>query len=464
MLLRLAYLGLTNTFALLRLLPMSDRDKDIEILALRHQIGMLQRQLGHTRARFSPADRALLAALLHRLPRQTLHRLRLLVRPDTILRWHRDLLRRRHATASRPKRPGRPRTIRSIRVLVLRLAKENTNWGYRRIHGELLVLGVKVAASTVWQILTDASIDPAPNRTSSTWAQFLRSQAEVLLACDFFETVTLTGARMYVLAVIEHAQRRIRILGATPHPTAAWVAQVVRNLIMDLDNTGRRARFLIRDRDGKFPPLFDTILADADIQGRDQGSQFSVRCGACVRARERSAAPLSSARLICRRCRHGGKRTSMAATTACLGHLCCDRVSQAGEIFGLSWGHSNPCLPVQVRLTVQPAGESGGCLWAGEIQGGTDLVPVPDCVGPQQLGHCHPSACCDLSGKPGAYHEFGPAIFDIDRLSGVGPRGRCGEVRRSTTPRACQPARARLGRAGSGYGTRRYRPASVARY
>lgn len=155
---------------------MSDRDKDIEILALRHQIAVLQRQLDGTRARFSPADRALLAAILNRLPRQTLHRLRLLVQPDTILRWHRDLLRRRHARASRPKRPGRPRTIRSIRVLVLRLAKENPTWGYRRIHGELLVLGVKLAASTVWQILTDASIDPAPERASSTWAHFLRSK------------------------------------------------------------------------------------------------------------------------------------------------------------------------------------------------------------------------------------------------------------------------------------------------
>ncbi|GAB3900672.1 hypothetical protein GCM10029964_088360 [Kibdelosporangium lantanae] len=123
MLLRLAYLGLTNTSAMLRLLPRSNRDKDIEILALRHQIAVLQRQLGNTKTRFSPADRALLAALLHRLPRQTLHKLRLLVRPDTILRWHRDLLRRHHAKMSRPKRPGRPRTIRSIRILVLRLAR-----------------------------------------------------------------------------------------------------------------------------------------------------------------------------------------------------------------------------------------------------------------------------------------------------------------------------------------------------
>jgi putative transposase len=265
-LLRLAYLGLTNTFALLRLVPMTDRDKDTEILVLRHQIAVLQRQLSDTRVRFNPADRALLAALLHRLPRHTLHKLRLLVRPDTILRWHRNLMRQRHARMSRPKRPGRPRTIQSIRALVLRLATENPNWGYRRIHGELLVLGIKVAASTVWQILTDAGIEPAPERASSTWAQFLRSQAEVLLACDFFETVTLTGVRMYVLVVIEHAHRRIRILGATPHPTAAWMTQAARNLVMDLEDAHCRARFLIRDRDGKFPQLFDNILSDAGIQ------------------------------------------------------------------------------------------------------------------------------------------------------------------------------------------------------
>ncbi|HWO65722.1 MAG TPA: helix-turn-helix domain-containing protein, partial [Umezawaea sp.] len=182
MLLRLAYLSVTNAFALLRLLPMSDRDKDVEILVLRHQITILERQLDRTRPRFFPADRAFLSALLHRLPPEALRRLRLLVRPETVLRWHRDLLTRRHATKSRPKRLGRPRTVRSIRFLVLRLARENPNWGYRRIHGELLVLEVKVAASTVWQIFTDAGIAPANKRNSTTWSTFLRSQAEALLA------------------------------------------------------------------------------------------------------------------------------------------------------------------------------------------------------------------------------------------------------------------------------------------
>jgi putative transposase len=188
-LLRLAYLGMTNVFALLRLLPMSSRDKEAEILVLRHQLSVLQRQLGPDRVRFTPGDRALLAALLHRLPRDVLKRLHLVVRPDTVLRWHRDVVARRHARRSRPRHPGRPRTVRSIRVLVLRLVRENPGWGYRRVHGELLVLGVKVAASTVWEILHDAGIDPAAGRSSTTWADFLCSQAEALLACDFFEAV-----------------------------------------------------------------------------------------------------------------------------------------------------------------------------------------------------------------------------------------------------------------------------------
>jgi putative transposase len=264
-LLRLAYLGVTNALAMLRLLSMSDPAKDAEILALRHQIMVLQRQLHGQKVRFTPADRAFLAALLHRLPRAVLRRIRLLVRPDTVLRWHRDLITRHHARICRPKRAGRPPTVRSIRVLVLRLARENSSWGYRPIHGELLVLGVKIAASTVWAILTDAGIDPAPQRTSHSWATFLHSQAEAILAADFFEAVTLTGVRMYVLAVIEHATRRVRILGATAHPTTAWVTQAVRNLAMDLQDVNCRARFLIRDRDGKYPASFDAILADTGI-------------------------------------------------------------------------------------------------------------------------------------------------------------------------------------------------------
>ncbi|WP_203596142.1 helix-turn-helix domain-containing protein [Actinomadura bangladeshensis] len=168
MLLRLAYLTVANAFAVLRPLPMTDREKNTEILVPRHQITVLERQLDGGRVRFTGPDRVLLAALLHRLPRRVLLRMRLLVRPDTVLRWHPDLITGRHAARSRPKRPGRPPTVRSIRALVLRLVRENPSWGYRRVHGEPLVLGVKVAASPVWEILKDAGVDSAPERSATT--------------------------------------------------------------------------------------------------------------------------------------------------------------------------------------------------------------------------------------------------------------------------------------------------------
>jgi hypothetical protein len=275
-LLRLAYLAATNAFALLRLLSMSDRDKDIEILALRHQLLVLQRQVG--KPTFTDTDRAVLACLLHHLPMDRLRHLVLLVRPDTILRWHRDLLKRRHAATCGPKRRGRPPTIRSIRALVLRLARENPSWGSR---GD-------IAGSTVssrrWasrsppppsgRSFASTASHPHPKRQSTTWADFLRSQADALLACDLFEVRTLTGTRLYVFAVIEHSTRRIQILGATAHPAAQWVMQLGRNLVMDLEDVGSRARFLIRDRDSKFTAAFDALLADAGLKVVTTGIQI----------------------------------------------------------------------------------------------------------------------------------------------------------------------------------------------
>jgi transposase len=260
-LVRFAYLAVTHAFVALRLLRMTDHEKDVEILALRHQLTVLHRQLGDQRPRLRP----LLAALLAPLARATLRRLRLLVSPATVLRWHRDLVRRRHGRASMNRGSGRPRTVASIRRLVLRLATENPVWGYRRIHGELTLLGIPIDASTVWEILKTEGVDPAPHRTTVTWVDFLRSQAEAILAMDFIETVTLTGVHQYILAAIHHTGRRVRILGNTAHPTHARVMQAVRNLLMDLEDTGSlaRVRFLIRDRDAKYPALLDKILSDA---------------------------------------------------------------------------------------------------------------------------------------------------------------------------------------------------------
>lgn len=114
--------------------------------------------------------------------------------------------------------------------------------------------------------MREHGIDPAPQQDRTTWAGFLRSQADALLACDFLETRTLAGTRLYVFAVIEHVNRRIRILGATTRPTADWTTQLARNLVMDLQDTGSRATFMIRDRDSKFTAAFDAVLADAGLR------------------------------------------------------------------------------------------------------------------------------------------------------------------------------------------------------
>jgi len=217
MCLRFMYLLTTRLAAWLRLAPREETQKTAEILILRHQLAVLQRQPRCPKLDW--ADRALLATLLSVIPKARRHGLRLLVTPDTILRWHRDIVGRRWAAMSMRGKTGRPAIRRNIRALVLRLARENPGWGYRRIHGELAGLGVRVSASTVWEILKKAGIDPAPRRTGPTWSLFLRSQAEAILACDFFTADLLDGTQAYVLAVIEHASRRIRILGVTSHPT-----------------------------------------------------------------------------------------------------------------------------------------------------------------------------------------------------------------------------------------------------
>ena len=138
--------------------------------------------------------------------------------------------------------------------------------GDRQIHGELAGLGVRVAASTVWEILKASGFDSAPRRTGPAWSQFLRSQAEAILACDFFIAELLDGTQAFVLAVIEHATRRIRILGVSLHPSGAWTAQQARNLLMDLGEQPHRVSFMIRDRGSNFTTAFNAILANAGIQ------------------------------------------------------------------------------------------------------------------------------------------------------------------------------------------------------
>jgi putative transposase len=265
MCLRFVFLLITQVSRWLRLSRREDAWKTAEILILRHQVAILQRHQAR-RPKLTLADRALLATLFGVIPRVRSRWLRLLVTPDTIMRWHRDIVRRRWAARSMSGKIGRPATRRNIKVLVLRLARENPGWGYRRIHGELVGLGVKIAASTVWEILKTNGIDPAPRRTGPAWPQFLRSQAEAILACDFFIVDLLDGTQAHVLTVIEHATRRIRILGLTLHPTGEWTSQQARNLIMDLGEQAHRVKFMIRDRGSNFTAAFDAVLVGAGIR------------------------------------------------------------------------------------------------------------------------------------------------------------------------------------------------------
>jgi len=237
------------------LLARSDAAKEVEILLLRHQLAVLQRQVG--RPRLTWADRAVIAALALRLP--PARRVGMLVTPGTLMRWHRRLVALRWTTSG-GRRPGRPSIPAGVRALVKRLARENPGWGYRRIHGELAGLGYAVGASTVWSILQSAGLDPAPRRSGPTWQEFLKAQAEGMVACDLFHLETITLRRLYAFFTIEHATRRVRILGVTAHPTGQWLAQQARNLAMDLDDAGNTFRFLIRDRDSRFTAAFDMVL------------------------------------------------------------------------------------------------------------------------------------------------------------------------------------------------------------
>jgi transposase InsO family protein len=231
----------------------------VEIAVLRHQMAVLRRQV--PRPRYTPADRMLLAALAKLLPRERWAAF--LVTPSTLLCWHRELIARRWTYPH----TGRDRRGLDEQVvdLVVRLARENPRWGYLRIVGECLNLGVRVSATSVRRILRRHRIGPAPRRDGPTWSQFLRTQAGGLLATDFFSVETVGLTRLYVLFVIEVHQRAVYLLGITAHPTGTWVAQQARNLLMDLEEQASRFRYLIRDRDAKFTAAFDTVFGASGI-------------------------------------------------------------------------------------------------------------------------------------------------------------------------------------------------------
>src|SRR5712691_4377351 len=261
MVLSFVYWSLRRLLELMVVRRRSEREKEIEILLLRHQLRVLERQV--SRPALTPSDRALLAAFSRVLSRQAWRRSSF-VTPATLLRWHRELVARRWTYPHR--RLGRPPTGAGVRQFVVRLARENPGWGYRRVQGEVVGLGIKLGASTVWSILRDAGIEPAPKRLEQSWAEFLRAQAGSILECDFLTVDTLFFKRFYVLFFIELATRRVRIAGITTNPDGRWVTQQARNLLMQLGDEDVQPRFLIRDRDSKFTRDFDEVFRSEGIR------------------------------------------------------------------------------------------------------------------------------------------------------------------------------------------------------
>jgi putative transposase len=213
---------------------------------------------------YRPADRLWLAALSKLIPRHRWGEV-FAVTPATLLAWHRRLVSRKWDYTSR-RRPGRPPTAGAIRKLVISIATENPAWGHRRVQGELVRLGHRIAASTVWQILHDAGIDPAPRRTGPTWKQFLITQARGIIAADFVHVDTVLLRRIYALIVIEHGTRQVHLAGITAHPDGAWTTQAARNFLMDLDQRAASVRFLLRDRAGQFTNSFDAVFTAAGVR------------------------------------------------------------------------------------------------------------------------------------------------------------------------------------------------------
>ena len=262
MIFSVVYLIARSLLACLKVLARREVSKEAELLVLRHENVVLRRQV--SRVRYQPADRLWLAALSRLIPRRRWGEV-FPVTPATLLGWHRRLVTRQWNYTSR-RRPGRPCTAAAIRKLVIRMATDNPAWGHRRVQGELARLGHRIAASTVWQILHDAGIDPAPRRSGPTWKQFLTAQARGILAVNFVHVDTVLLRRLYALIVIEHGTRRVHLAGITANPDGGWTAQAARNFLMDLGQRAASVKFLIRDRAGQFTGSFDAVFTAAGIR------------------------------------------------------------------------------------------------------------------------------------------------------------------------------------------------------
>jgi transposase InsO family protein len=233
-----------------------------EVLVLRRQVQVLERQI--KRVRWTPGDRMVLAALRERIPRSAWASL--LVKPETVLGWHRELVRRRWAAYRGRPRRGRPPISGECRQLIIRIARDNPRWGYFRIRGELLKLGHAVAATTIRAVLLRAGIPPAGRRSELTWKQFLAAHAQTLVAADFFSVDTIFFKRLYVLIYVHLATRRIVMASCTAEPNQAWVTQQARNLSWELEDDGIKLSVLIHDRDKKFAPKADVVFKSQGVR------------------------------------------------------------------------------------------------------------------------------------------------------------------------------------------------------
>jgi putative transposase len=257
--LSLVYVALRFVLQLLLLSLRSEEFKELEIAVLRHELAIVRRQVA--RPSVQPADRAFLAAASRLLPRARWRSF--FVTPDTLVRWHRDLVRRR---LNPHRRCGRPKLAKEIRELVLRLARENPRWGYQRIVGEMGGLGLRVSATSVRQILRREGLGPAGERGGLSWREFLRTHAHTMISCDFFTVDTLWLGRLYVFFFIELHSRRVHLAGCTTSPSGDWIAQQARNLCWSLQERRTPLRFLIHDRDSKFTRAFDEIFRTEGLE------------------------------------------------------------------------------------------------------------------------------------------------------------------------------------------------------
>ena len=239
-----------------------DRDREVELLLLRHELSVLRRTV--KKPRLNPVDRMILAALARRLPRRALGGL--LVRPETVLGWHRALVRRKWAAFGRRRGPGRPRIDVECRQLILRLARENPRWGYMRIRGELIKLGHVVSATSVRNLMQKHGVPTSPRRWRLSWREFLRAQASAIVATDYFTVDTWNLKRLYVLFFMEVGTRRILWLRVTENPNQEWVSQQARNLSWELQEQGSQAKYMICDNDKKFPFAFERVLAGEGVR------------------------------------------------------------------------------------------------------------------------------------------------------------------------------------------------------